>query len=352
MNSSPTAAAPPAVVITSIAGSEHPILRAIAHGTAGAGWRLFIIGDTKSPADFNLPGADFYSVDRQIGTGGKFARLCPTRHYARKNVGYLLAIAGGAPYLVETDDDNIPRENWFRRERIPTVTAPRLAGDAVGWVNAYRYFTEAPLWPRGLPLDAIRTELPAAYESLPTETAPCPIQQGLADENPDVDALYRLIHPLPQNFRRDRRLILGPGAWCPFNSQNTTWWPEAYPLLYLPAHCSFRMTDIWRSFVAQRIGWANGWNVLFHEPDVWQERNEHDLMRDFADEVPGYLHNRAMAAALAALDLAPGADAIPDNLRRCYATLVERGWVGAEELPLLDAWLEDLRGLGVAAVAS
>src|ERR1700712_3954618 len=109
--------APPAVVITSIAGSEHPILRAIAHGAAGAGWRLFIIGDTKSPAQFDLPGAEFYSVDRQVATGGKFAALCPTRHYARKNVGYLLAIAGRAPFILETDDDNISRENWFRRER-------------------------------------------------------------------------------------------------------------------------------------------------------------------------------------------------------------------------------------------
>ena len=47
------------------------------------------------------------------------------------------------------------------------------------------------------------------------------------------------------------------------------------------------MTDIWRSFVAQRIAWTNNWSVLFDEPTVWQERNEHDLMRDFRDEVPG-----------------------------------------------------------------
>ena len=53
---SPSPAAP-AVVITSIAGAEHPILRAIAQGTAGAAWRLLIIGDTKSPAAFELPGA-------------------------------------------------------------------------------------------------------------------------------------------------------------------------------------------------------------------------------------------------------------------------------------------------------
>ncbi len=343
----------PAVVVTTI-NAPNAVLREIARGCASAAWDFLVIGDTKSPADFSLADADFYSVERQLKTGGRFAALCPTRHYARKNIGYLLAVGRGAPFLLETDDDNIPRPAWFTRERSAEITAPRLELPTPGWVNAYGYFSDAPIWPRGLPLDAIRDALPAAYETLPAGTAHCPIQQGLADENPDVDALYRLLYPLPQNFRADRRLILGPGAWCPFNSQNTCWWPEAYPLLYLPAHCSFRMTDIWRSFVAQKIAWTNGWNLLFHEPDVWQERNAHDLMRDFADEVPGYLHNRAMARALDELSLQPGASlpVLAKNLQLCYRTLVARGWVGEAELPLLDAWLEDFAACQITPAAT
>jgi hypothetical protein len=34
--------------------------------------------------------------------------------------------------------------------------------------------------------------------------------------------------------------------------------------------------------------WENGWHILFHGATVRQERNDHDLMRDFADEIPGY----------------------------------------------------------------
>ncbi|MBV5271274.1 MAG: DUF288 domain-containing protein, partial [Afipia sp.] len=79
--------------------------------------------------------------------------------------------------------------------------------------------------------------------------------------NPDVDAIYRLTLPLPQSFREEQPVALGRNVWCPFNSQNTTWWKEAAPLLYLPSFCSFRMTDIWRSFVAQRIAWENGWHI-------------------------------------------------------------------------------------------
>jgi hypothetical protein len=180
------------------------------------------------------------------------------------------------------------------------------------------------------------------FESLKLKDADCPIQQGLADENPDVDAIYRLVEELPQSFRNDRRVVLGEGSWCPFNSQNTTWWADAFPLLYLPAYCSFRMTDIWRSFVAQRICWEQGWGVLFHEPTVWQERNEHNLMRDFRDEVPGYLHNAAICEALAGLKLAPGVERLGENLLVCYEKLVEMSLVGPEELPLLAAWLEDL----------
>jgi hypothetical protein len=221
---------------------------------------------------------------------------------------------------------------------------------APGWANLYRYFTDALIWPRGLPLDVVNASLPA-FETLRTIEVDCPIQQGLADANPDVDAIYRLLLPLPQDFRADRRVALAPGAWCPFNSQNTTWWPEAFPLLYLPAYCSFRMTDIWRSFVAQRIAAANGWHILFHEATVWQDRNEHNLMRDFADETVGYLNNSRIQAALVELVLASGARRIPDHMRRCYTALVDLGVVGAEELPLLDTWLADMAAFSTTKAA-
>ena len=326
-----------ALVVTSISAPNR-VLGALAEGSLSRGRQFVVVGDVPSPADFHLEGCDFYGLEAQYETGFRFARLCPMRHYARKNLGYLVAIRAGAGVIVETDDDNIPREEfWGERQR--QVSVPALEG--AGWVNVYRYFTEANIWPRGLPLEEVRAGVPS-FESLKVRDADCPVQQGLADENPDVDAIYRLVEELPQSFRRDRRLALGEGSWCPFNSQNTTWWADAFPLLYLPAYCSFRMTDIWRSFVAQRICWEQGWGVLFHEPTVWQERNEHNLMRDFRDEVPGYLHNASIREALAALDLAPGVERLGENLLACYEKLVEMSLVGREELPLLAAWLEDL----------
>jgi len=326
------------LVITSIS-PPNEALRSFASGAAEHDFHFVVIGDAKSPSTFELTGCDYHSLERQAESGLSYAALCPTGHYARKNIGYLLAIRAGATVIRDTDDDNLPRPSfWDLQSRFQNVPACQRAG----WVNVYRWFSDAIIWPRGLPLDEIHGRMPA-WEEVPALESDCPIQQGLANENPDVDAIYRLTLPLPQNFRTDRRIALGTGAWCPFNSQNTTWYSDAFPLLYLPAYCSFRMTDIWRSFVAQRIAWANNWSILFHEPTVWQERNEHSLMRDFADEVPGYLNNRLIATELDGLPLKPGLTEIPDNLRICYGMLVRLQLVDPKEMELLEAWLSDLK---------
>ena len=132
-------------------------------------------------------------------------------------------------------------------------------------------------------------------------------------------------------------------AICPFNSQNTTWFKETFALLYLPSYCSFRMTDIWRSFIAQRILWTCGWGVLFHNSTVRQERNDHSLMGDFKDEISGYVNNLEIMNTLTQLDLAPGLDAISHNLLRCYEALIEKKFIESAELPLVESWLSDLQ---------
>lgn len=328
-----------ALIVTTIndAGS---IMKALGRGCETNGWSFFVIGDKKGPKFFDC-GAQFYSLERQLETDFSYARACPVGHYARKNVGYLLAMSHGVEIIVETDDDNMPSPDfWNPRSRYVEVAMDQ----SQGWVNVYRYFSDSLIWPRGLPLDAIKQPI-SPYTTLDRKRVDCPIQQGLADGNPDVDAIYRLILPLPQNFVPSRRIALGVGTWCPFNSQNTTWWAETFPLLYLPAHCSFRMTDIWRSLIAQRIAWECGWSVLFHAATVYQERNDHNLMQDFCDEVSGYLNNRKLADALSGLVLKKGAHHIPENMLICYETLVSLGLVDHAELSLLEQWLSDISNI-------
>jgi len=322
------------LVVTSIAPPQK-VLKALADGSSSNNIEFIVIGDVPSPKDFKLDGCDFYGLERQKELPFTFATDCPLRHYSRKNIGYLQAIKNGAEIIIETDDDNIPREGFWK-ERTRKVDAQSVTD--TGWINIYKYFSESNIWPRGFPIELIQKPSPAKLD--------CPIQQGLADENPDVDAIYRLVLPLPQNFKAGR-IALGNNAWCPFNSQNTTFFKEAFPLLYLPSYCSFRMTDIWRSFVAQKIAWVNGWNILFHESTVYQERNDHNLLKDFIDEIPGYVNNAKMCAELDKLDMKAGTEHIGANMIKAYVKFVELNLVDARELPLLDAWLHDLKGLGI-----
>jgi hypothetical protein len=324
-----------ALVVTSIS-SPNAVLRSLAQGAAQHGWDFVVAGDTKSPPDFDLDGCRFLSVKAQQDSKFRLGTLCPTRSYSRKNLAYLDAIAAGAGVIVETDDDNFPRDSfWTPRQR--EVSARTVEVD--GWVNVYAYFAKSFIWPRGLPLQHARKEPPGLGA---TAALDCPVQQGLADANPDVDAVYRMLLPLPFTFDGDvGPVALRCNAWCPFNSQNTTFFSDAFALLYLPAHCSFRMTDIWRSFVAQRVLHQLGKPLLFHGCTVWQERNDHDLHKDFCDEIPGYQHNHEIRSALLATDLT-GTTCISTMMERLYQTMIRRGWIGAAEEQLLQAWSTDL----------
>lgn len=324
------------LVITSIANQTHPILKQYAEEASTHSVPFIVIGDTKSPDNFSLTGCDFYSIEQQRSLAFELARILPVKHYARKNLGYLIAIHKGAEIIIETDDDNIPNEAfWDVRTK---HAAAHLLNDK-GWVNVYKYFTEAHIWPRGFALENIQDKLPQLEDQV---IANCPIQQGLADDNPDVDAIYRLTLPLPIVFNKSGNVALGRNSFCPFNSQNTTWFKEAFPLLYLPSYCSFRMTDIWRSFVAQRIAWTCNWSVLFHQSTVLQQRNDHDLMKDFRDEISGYSNNSKIIKSLLEIDLKKGIDNIPENMMLCYKRLIELELVDENELALLRAWLRDI----------
>jgi hypothetical protein len=333
-----------AIIVTSIS-EPNAVLRSLAEGASKHGLPFIVVGDAKTP-DFAIKGCSYYNITSQIATGFEYAKLCPTNSYARKNIGYLLALREGVDWVAETDDDNFPRESfWLPRTK--QVSGMRVTSDqnhSVEWCNVYDFFSkDAFVYPRGFPIEFARNQHKSSKSTGAWEGF-SPIQQGLADGNPDVDAIYRMLYSLPISFEARSPVALGERVYCPFNSQNTTFFREAFPLLYLPAHCSFRMTDIWRSFVAQRILQSCGWSLTFHQATVWQERNEHDLLCDFEQEIPGYLNNRRIVETLAALELK--SLSLVDKMALCYDALIKLRVVGAEERTLLNAWLNDLNALG------
>ena len=328
-----------AIVVTTI-NAPNDAVRDIAY--CAPDWDFIVIGDTKTPPPWEFPGARYFDVPAQQALDSRFAQICPTRHYARKNIGYIVAMQAGAQVLAETDDDNLPYEGWLSAVS-RQISARRV--EKTGWENVYAHFSSERIWPRGFPLELVNQSLRAASPLGETATHDCAIQQFLANDNPDVDAVYRLTTEGEIKFAANR-VVLESGTFCPFNSQNTIWWPEAFPLLYLPSHVSFRMTDIWRSFVAQVCLFAMGGKLAFCEATMYQIRNEHSLIKDFADEVPGYLHNMRILDILTALNLSRDPANCSQNLRACYEALVSAEIVPAAEMPLLDAWLADLEVLG------
>jgi hypothetical protein len=322
------------LVITTISNDQNPILKQWAKEAKENDTNFILIGDKKSPVNFDLKDCDYYSADKQNLLGFELARVLPFNHYARKNIGYLLAMARGSEVIIESDDDNRPREGfWDEREKLITIENFYDAG----WINVYDYFSDENIWARGFPLELVNTTNKA---QMYCDELSCPIQQGLVNENPDVDAIYRMTGRLPITFYNEGSIALAGESYHPFNSQNTTWFKEAFPLLYIPYYCSFRMCDIWRSFVAQRICQEYDWGVLYHGATVIQERNDHNLMNDFRDEIPGYLNNVEIMEHLQALTLTKD---IYENLKICYKELFMIGIVEAGEMQLLSTWINDIK---------
>src|SRR4051812_19635532 len=230
------------IVITSIFNPTE----AVVSFSQNKEYQLVVAGDKKTPASWSCENVKYLSVDDQQKIGTHLSKVLPYNHYCRKLMGYLDCIHRGAEYIVDTDDDNIPKDNWL---------FPAFEGtfdyipENKGFVNVYQLYTDQKIWPRGLPLQLIAKQFDLEKDMSSAQTK-IGIWQGLADEDPDVDAIYRLTSDTPCYFNQRAPLVLGKGTVSPFNSQNTMYREELFPLLYLPTYVTFRFTDILRGLVA------------------------------------------------------------------------------------------------------
>jgi len=303
-------------------------------------FHLVVVGDKKTPRGWSFENVTFLGVDDAGAAALSLSHALPFNHYCRKMLGYLHAMRLKAETIVDTDDDNIPKGSW---------TFPAFDGNfdqisgVTGFVNIYRYYSDKHIWPRGLPLRLINDKHPPQAPALAKDLR-IGVWQGLADEDPDVDAIYRLTSDVPCYFDDREPLVLDKNVVTPFNSQNTMFRSELFPLLYLPATVTFRFTDILRSLVSQPIMWLHGYRLGFTNASVVQKRNPHDYFKDFVSEIPMYEHCEKVVT-LVEEALSPGAS-VAANLRLAYAALRASNIVKDEELKILDCWLSDMSALG------
>lgn len=296
-------------------------------------YQLIVVGDKKSPSDWQHENVIYLDTNKQVELNSSLANAIPFNHYGRKMMGYAYAIQQGADLIIDTDDDNIPYGDWG----FPNFEGTYLQSEKdLGWVNIYHYFTDQHIWPRGLPLRNIRDRREKLKMEGKSDTN-VGIWQGLADEDPDVDAIYRLTSDTPCTFKKKDPVVLGVGTACPFNSQNTAIRKELFPLLFLPSFVTFRFTDILRGIIAQPILWQHGYRLGFTSATVVQKRNVHDYFRDFESEVPMYLHTeKSFDAVLNAV----GSGSVKDNLYSAYEALRKINIVEDREMTVLQEWLK------------
>jgi hypothetical protein len=256
-------------------------------------------------------------------------------------LGYIYAIQRGATLIFESDDDNIPYADArqqlerFTADRAGSISERRTADD--NWLNVYPFFGASNCWPRGFPLELIKSQ--GVIGRIGSDRKPWGVLQFLADEDPDVDAIFRLVDGRSCQFAQERAIILDEGTFCPFNSQATLWTPEAFPLMFLPLGVSDRVTDILRGYIATVGLWRIGAAVAYASPIVFQKRNMHNLHKDFLQELPLYTNAAVWCQELKALDVS---NAI-GFMRSALTRLARAGAVAPSNLPIYEQYLEAFR---------
>ncbi len=323
------------VVVTTI---NHPT-KALEKLAALKDWRVVVVGDKKTPIDWHLENCDYLSPEKQEQLGFHITKLLPWNHYSRKNIGYLYAIKNGATIIYDTDDDNILIHNTI--EYLPSTAETLLYETKEPVVNAYAHFGQPSIWPRGYPLDKVLSRKPI----LKHETHPY-IQQGLADLDPDVDAIFRLTQGIGSIVfnQHAQPISLPEGTLCPFNTQITIFHSQAFWGLLIPVTPKFRVCDIWRGYWAQRLLWDIGGNLCFMPPAVIQERNEHNLMHDFIDEIDLYVHAGNLVNLLK--HWKSKQTNFFDRVIELTDAMVAHKFYLEKDSALIRAWLQDLLEIG------
>ena len=277
------------VIITTINKPTETILKHIQNTE----YDVIIVGDIKTPDNYKSLNCVYLDISAQKKLFPELSELLPYNHYCRKNLGYLYAIKKGYKIIYETDDDNIPYDNFDNILKYSDVQM--ITEQNNKWINIFKYFTNnAYIWPRGFPLSLLKNE--PNYLIQNTDKTPS-IINGLVENDPDVDAIFRIIcnHQDSIQWDKNKAVLIDNANVCVFNTQNTFWLnPELFICLLIPCSVSFRYCDILRGIISNVILKKTNNYMMYSSPNVVQNRNEHNLISDFQSEYEMYIHNETI----------------------------------------------------------
>ncbi|PIC25293.1 hypothetical protein B9Z55_018279 [Caenorhabditis nigoni] len=327
-------------------------------------WNLVVVADTKTPKDWNLDNVHFLSVDYQKNLSFSLISSLPHESYTRKNIGYLYAISHGAEWIYDADDDNklYDKQGLKQFHFEETVSGVRYqakslekednsTGISKRLFNLYQFYGIDLMWPRGFPMEHIENHSNGlGQQVLCYEMPRSAVQQGLVHNDPDVDANYRLLNADPKTGLDIKfnefapPITLSVGTYSPWNSQNTLFHKSAFHTLFLPTTVSFRTTDIWRSFISQKILHLSGLTVSFVPTNAVQFRNAHDYLKDFKNEQSVYEDSGRFLDFLHSWNCENGT-VLENCMNQLAEDLVDYNFWGSEDAKLMKKFLSDLKML-------
>jgi hypothetical protein len=265
------------------------------------------------------------------------------RTLARRNIAFLEALAWGADVIYSWDNDNLPinRTHFSHIHRMDRLFNGIKVTGTEGWFDPGTLLIPATRH-RGFP-----HARHARKSCSPVVDARIGVAAGLVIGDPDIDSTTRIekapdigaVHVLGQTG-----IVVEPGTWSVFNSQNTAVIRELIPSWFMAPGCH-RHDDIFASLVVQRVMRDRGYHAHFGPPFTYQQRNPHDLMADLRAEIDGMSNVTKMAELLDIVKLP--LKSVVDDTRIIYEALQHAEWYPKQACVAAFAWLDDCQELGL-----
>lgn len=303
--------------------------------------RFFVATDVKTPEAAIKFCKDLGNIDVFFfgSSPWKCFEIIGHNSIQRRNIALLEALKWGAEIIVTIDDDNQPLHYGYFSRFIDRLEFPfnGIRCATAGWFDVGRLL-EPRAKHRGVPF--YMDDAPFRWDH--SIGAKVGVAAGICIGDPDVDAVTRLqtepeVHRVSELLRAG--IVTDPRTTTTvFNSQNTCFLRELAPAMMMLPGCG-RYDDIFASLICQRVMRERGLHVHFGQPFVWQQRNEHNLLKDLSNEIWGMEHLPEFADFLDRIIFGPGT--VIEHCQAIYLALEHVPWFPAQATDCGLAFLQD-----------
>lgn len=271
---------------------------------------IFVISGDKKSKPFDIKKFRCPVEYLDVASQGRFhcSEAIGWNKIMRRNTALLRAIELNPDFILMVDDDNLPDQDYFKNwQKVVSQPCTRLLEndtqsiDSV-WHN-YLAYADAKIiiYPRGFPIRFRGNKEPdLKFKAVSIANEAIGLYQGVSLGDPDIDAMTRMVYPVELNTLSDKNYCLR-NVWSPYNTQNTIFTKEIFPLAFVWPFCG-RMDDIYSSFVWQQYLFNKSMYVHIGDSVNVQERGARDNLRDFSNEIEGYLHGDAVFDEIRKID--------------------------------------------------